>query len=73
MLKELALNAPTFFFQQVQPFFENISNTVRDPKVSDSGNWGIMYYYVVPENISTCTSPTEEIYLLFIYLFIYYK
>lgn len=34
MLKELALNAPTFFFQQIQPFFENISNAVRDPKVS---------------------------------------
>ena len=34
MLKELALNAPTFFFQQVQPFFENIPNAVRDPKVS---------------------------------------
>ena len=68
MLKELALNAPTFFFQQVQPFFENISNTVRDPKVSDSGNWRIMYYCVVPENIHTCTcsSLSEEIYLLFI-------
>ena len=34
VLKELALNAPTFFFQQIQPFFENISNAVRDPKVS---------------------------------------
>ena len=34
MLKELALNAPTFFFQQVQPFFENIPNAVRDPKVN---------------------------------------
>ena len=34
VLKELALNAPTFFFQQVQPFFENIPNAVRDPKVS---------------------------------------
>jgi len=32
VLKELALNAPTFFFQQVQPFFENIPNAVRDPK-----------------------------------------
>ncbi|RMX59040.1 hypothetical protein pdam_00009963 [Pocillopora damicornis] len=32
VLKELALNAPTFFFQQIQPFFENISNAVRDPK-----------------------------------------
>lgn len=34
VLKELALNAPTFFFQQIQPFFENISNAVRDPKVN---------------------------------------
>jgi len=34
VLKELALNAPTFFFQQVQPFFENIPNAVRDPKVN---------------------------------------
>ena len=36
VLKELALNAPTFFFQQVQPFFENISNAVRDPKVNSN-------------------------------------
>ncbi|KXJ19820.1 Serine/threonine-protein kinase mTOR [Exaiptasia diaphana] len=32
VLRELALNAPTFFFQQVQPFFDNIFNAVRDPK-----------------------------------------
>ena len=33
MLKELANNAPTFFFQQVQQFFDCIFNAVRDPKV----------------------------------------
>ncbi|XP_033096355.1 serine/threonine-protein kinase mTOR-like [Anneissia japonica] len=32
VLKELAINAPTFFFQQVQSFFDNIFNAVRDPK-----------------------------------------
>ncbi|XP_032242839.2 serine/threonine-protein kinase mTOR [Nematostella vectensis] len=32
VLRELAVNAPTFFFQQVQPFFDNIFNAVRDPK-----------------------------------------
>lgn len=33
MLKELAVNTPTFFFQQVQQFFDCIFNAVRDPKV----------------------------------------
>ncbi|XP_040182261.1 serine/threonine-protein kinase mTOR isoform X3 [Rana temporaria] len=32
VLKELAVSAPTFFFQQVQPFFDNIFNGVWDPK-----------------------------------------
>ncbi|XP_077998557.1 serine/threonine-protein kinase mTOR-like [Glandiceps talaboti] len=32
VLRELAENAPTFFFQQVQPFFDNIFSAVRDPK-----------------------------------------
>jgi len=32
VLRELAVSAPTFFFQQVQPFFDNIFNAVRDPK-----------------------------------------
>jgi FKBP12-rapamycin complex-associated protein len=32
VLREMALNAPTFFFQQVQPFFDNIFAAVRDPK-----------------------------------------
>ena len=49
MLKELALNAPTFFFQQVQPFFENISNTVRDPKVSDSGRTSLTIVHLCQE------------------------
>ncbi|KAL8588022.1 hypothetical protein ACOMHN_026139 [Nucella lapillus] len=33
MLKELAVNTPTFFFQQVQQFFDCIFNAVRDPKL----------------------------------------
>jgi FKBP12-rapamycin complex-associated protein len=33
LLKELAMNTPTFFFQQVQQFFDNIFNAIRDPKV----------------------------------------
>ncbi|CAM9236848.1 unnamed protein product, partial [Lampetra fluviatilis] len=32
VLRELAVNAPTFFFQQVQPFFDVIFNGVWDPK-----------------------------------------
>lgn len=32
VLKELAVATPTFFFQQVQQFFEVIFNAVRDPK-----------------------------------------
>ncbi|KAM5132577.1 serine/threonine-protein kinase mTOR [Mantella aurantiaca] len=32
VLKELAVSAPTFFFQQVQPFFDNIFYGVWDPK-----------------------------------------
>lgn len=32
VLRELAVSAPTFFFQQVQPFFDNIFNAVWDPK-----------------------------------------
>lgn len=32
MLRELATATPTFFFQQVQQFFEVIFNGVRDPK-----------------------------------------
>ena len=34
VLRELAESTPTFFFQQVQSFFDNIFNAVRDPKVS---------------------------------------
>ncbi|XP_072283025.1 serine/threonine-protein kinase mTOR isoform X8 [Pyxicephalus adspersus] len=32
VLKELAVSAPTFFFQQVQPFFDSIFYGVWDPK-----------------------------------------
>nr|KAG5704724.1 hypothetical protein BaRGS_005180 [Batillaria attramentaria] len=32
VLKELAVNTPTFFFQQVQQFFDCIFNAIRDPK-----------------------------------------
>ena len=32
VLRELAVCTPTFFFQQVQQFFECIFNAVRDPK-----------------------------------------
>ena len=32
VLKELAVSMPTYFFQQVTPFFEVIFNAVRDPK-----------------------------------------
>ncbi|XP_041480411.1 serine/threonine-protein kinase mTOR-like [Lytechinus variegatus] len=32
VLRELAENTPTFFFQQVQSFFDNIFNAIRDPK-----------------------------------------
>lgn len=32
VLKELAVSAPTFFFQQVQPFFDSIFNGVWDSK-----------------------------------------
>lgn len=32
MLRELAISVPTFFFQQVQPFFDNIFVAVWDPK-----------------------------------------
>ena len=32
MLRELAVCTPTFFFQQVNQFFECIFNAVRDPK-----------------------------------------
>ncbi|KAG8568461.1 hypothetical protein GDO81_014010 [Engystomops pustulosus] len=32
VLKELAVSAPTFFFQQVQSFFDNIFYAVWDPK-----------------------------------------
>ncbi|XP_075136061.1 serine/threonine-protein kinase mTOR isoform X5 [Leptodactylus fuscus] len=32
VLRELAVSAPTFFFQQVQPFFDNIFNGVWDSK-----------------------------------------
>ncbi|KAG9481906.1 hypothetical protein GDO78_010897 [Eleutherodactylus coqui] len=32
VLRELAVSAPTFFFQQVQPFFDNIFYGVWDPK-----------------------------------------
>ena len=53
VLKELALNAPTFFFQQIQPFFENISNAVRDPKVSDSR--GVPLNFVLPGALSQMT------------------
>lgn len=34
VLKELAVATPTFFFQQVQQFFDVIFNAVRDPKPS---------------------------------------
>ena len=33
VLRELAINSPTFFFQQVQQFFDCIFNALRDPKV----------------------------------------
>ena len=33
LLRELAVNAPTFFFQKVQPFLDHIFNAVRDSKV----------------------------------------
>ncbi|XP_076451616.1 serine/threonine-protein kinase mTOR-like isoform X2 [Babylonia areolata] len=33
ILKELAVNTPTFFFQQVQQFFDCIFTAVRDPKL----------------------------------------
>eukprot|EP00117_Sycon_ciliatum_P040328 scpid3818/ scgid5118/ Serine/threonine-protein kinase mTOR; FK506-binding protein 12-rapamycin complex-associated protein 1; FKBP12-rapamycin complex-associated protein; Mammalian target of rapamycin; Mechanistic target of rapamycin; Rapamycin target protein 1 len=32
LLRELAVNAPTFFFQKVQPFLDHIFNAVRDSK-----------------------------------------
>ncbi|XP_074653906.1 serine/threonine-protein kinase mTOR-like [Tubulanus polymorphus] len=32
ILRELAICTPTFFFQQVQQFFDNIFNAVRDPR-----------------------------------------
>uniref|UniRef100_A0A8C0K4W3 Serine/threonine-protein kinase mTOR n=1 Tax=Canis lupus dingo TaxID=286419 RepID=A0A8C0K4W3_CANLU len=32
VLRELAVSVPTFFFQQVQPFFDNIFVAVWDPK-----------------------------------------
>nr|FAA04053.1 TPA: mechanistic target of rapamycin [Lymnaea stagnalis] len=34
VLKELAVNTPTFFYQQVQQFFDSIFFAVRDPKPS---------------------------------------
>ncbi|KAK3104575.1 hypothetical protein FSP39_005244 [Pinctada imbricata] len=34
VLKELAVNTPTFFFQQVQQFFDCIFNAVRDSKAN---------------------------------------
>ena len=34
ILRELAVNAPTLFYQKVQPFFDNIFTAIRDPKVS---------------------------------------
>ncbi|KAH9523104.1 hypothetical protein Btru_065813 [Bulinus truncatus] len=34
ILKELAVNTPTFFYQQVQQFFDSIFIAVRDPKPS---------------------------------------
>ncbi len=33
VLRELATSTPTFFFQQVQNFFDYIFNAVRDSKV----------------------------------------
>ncbi|XP_076166943.1 serine/threonine-protein kinase Tor isoform X1 [Ptiloglossa arizonensis] len=32
VLRELAVSMPTYFFQQVTPFFELIFNAIRDPK-----------------------------------------
>lgn len=32
VLRELAVSVPTYFFQQVQLFFDLIFNAVRDPK-----------------------------------------
>ncbi|XP_065842793.1 serine/threonine-protein kinase mTOR-like [Oscarella lobularis] len=32
LLRELAVSAPTLFYQKVQPFFDNIFTAVRDPK-----------------------------------------
>lgn len=37
MLRELAISVPTFFFQQVQPFFDNIFVAVWDPKLGHPG------------------------------------
>lgn len=34
MLKEFALVTPTFFYQQINPFFENIFFASRDIKVN---------------------------------------
>ncbi|KAJ8979409.1 hypothetical protein NQ317_015841 [Molorchus minor] len=34
VLKELAITMPTYFYQQVQQFFENICLAIRDPKVT---------------------------------------
>ena len=34
VLRELAMCTPTFFFQQVQQFFDCIFNAIRDPKAS---------------------------------------
>ncbi|XP_054720357.1 serine/threonine-protein kinase mTOR-like [Uloborus diversus] len=34
VLRELAVSTPTFFFQQVQQFFDCIFNAARDPKAS---------------------------------------
>ncbi|XP_039269325.2 serine/threonine-protein kinase mTOR-like [Styela clava] len=34
ILRELAINAPTIFYLQIQPFFDDIFNVARDPKPS---------------------------------------
>lgn len=32
VLRELAITMPTYFYQQVSPFFELIFNAIQDPK-----------------------------------------
>ena len=38
VLRELAVHAPTLFYQQIQAFFDNIFLAVRDSKVTLNAN-----------------------------------